>query len=91
MKKRNLEEHMLSSLPTTISDLSGGTRYLSAEGVDANAGRRNEQGDKTAGKRCVEVAHVQKPGNRLCSGAGDTTLTRPLRVVNSHAGLDSGS
>ena len=82
---------MLSSLPTTISDLSGGIRYLSAEEVDANAGRRNKQGDKTAGKRCVEVVHVQKPGDRQCSGAGATTLARPLRVVNYHAGLNSGS
>ena len=50
MKKRNLKVHMLSSLLTTITDPSGGIRYLSAEGVDANAGRRNEQGDKTTGK-----------------------------------------
>ena len=69
-KKRNLKVHMLSSLLTTISDLSGGIRYLSAEGVDANAGRRNEQGDKIAGIGYAEVAHAQKPGNRLCSEGG---------------------
>ena len=69
-KKRNLKVHMLSSLLTTISDLSGGIRYLSAEGVDANAGRRNEQGDKIAGIGYAEVAHAQKPGNRLCSAGG---------------------
>ena len=49
MKKRNIEIHMLSSLLTTITDPSGGIRYLSAEGVEANAGRRNWQGEMAAG------------------------------------------
>ena len=78
MKKRHLKVHMLSSLLTTIPDLSGGIRYLSAEEVDANAGRRNEQGDKTAGKRCVEVAHAQKPGDRLSSGGEGYDLDASL-------------
>ena len=82
---------MLSSLLTTISDLSGGIRYLSAEEVDANAGRRNEQGDKIAGIGYAEVAHAQKPGDRLRSEGGETTSARPLRVVDYHASLNSGS
>ena len=50
MKKRNLKGYIVSSLPATISDPSGGIRYLSAEGVDENAGDRTMWGDKTTEK-----------------------------------------
>ena len=82
---------MINSLPAAISDLSGWIRYLSFEGVDANAGKRAKCGDKTTGKRCAEVVCAHRPGNRLGTRARNTTFAHPSRVVDYRINLDSGS